>query len=281
MHLRVLGVIEDDRHNRAQTLADHRCPGGAGNAHLREAEQAENEDRVEDDVRDRAGQLCDHGIDRATGRLQKALKRDLAEHAERAQHADIQIRNAVLDDGLDVRLCAHIGANADQAADEHKQIAQQRQQQTVDRDLIDALGVFLPQRARQQRIDADAEANGNGNDDVLQRERHGHGRECILTDARDKDAVHDIIQRLHEHGDHHRDRHGQQELIFRHGAHFIFAKGFFRHIVTPKSIRKQSPTSRMPIIGCPQRNVKGCCIFHLKTTCGRVIIIENVGLVHW
>ena len=238
VHLRVLAMVEDNRHDRTQALTDHRRPGGAGNAHLWEAEQAKNEDRIEDDVRDRADQLRDHGIDRAASRLQKALKRDLAEHAERAQHTDVQIRDTVLNDGRDVRLRTHIGADAEQAANEHEQIAQQRQQQTVDRNLIDALGVFLPQRARQQRIDADAKADGNGNDDVLQRERHGHGRECILTDARDKNAVHDIIQRLHEHGDHHRDRHGQQELIFRHGAHFIFAKGFFRHIVSPKSIRK-------------------------------------------
>ena len=152
-------MIEDDRHDRAQALADHRRPGRAGNAHLREAEQAEDEDRVEDDIRDRTNQLRDHGIDRAAGRLQKALKRDLAEHTERAQHADIEICDAVLDNGLNVRLCAHIGTNADQAGDEHEQIAQQRQQQAVDRDLIDALGVFLPQRARQQRVDADTEAD--------------------------------------------------------------------------------------------------------------------------
>ena len=226
-------MIEDDRHDRAQALADHRRPGRAGNAHLREAEQAEDEDRVEDDIRDRTDQLRDHGIDRAAGRLQKALKRDLAEHTERAQHADIEICDAVLDNGLNVRLCAHIGTNADQAGDEHEQIAQQRQQQAVDRDLIDALGVFLPQRARQQRVDADTEADSDGNDDVLQRERHGHRRERILADARDKDTVHDVVQRLHEHGDHHRDCHRQQELIFGHCAHFVFTKGFLRHSVTP------------------------------------------------
>ena len=70
-------MIEDDRHDRAQALADHRRPGRAGNAHLREAEQAEDQDRIEDNVRDRAGQLRDHGIDRAAGRLQETLEGDL------------------------------------------------------------------------------------------------------------------------------------------------------------------------------------------------------------
>lgn len=100
-------MVEDNRHDRAQTLTDHRRPGGAGDAQLREAEQAEDEDRVEDDIRDRTDQLRDHGIDRAAGRLQKALKRDLAEHTERAQHADIEICDAVLDmDSMSV--CARI-----------------------------------------------------------------------------------------------------------------------------------------------------------------------------
>ena len=233
MHLRIFEVVERHGDDRAQALADHRRPGRAGNAHLREAEQAEDEDRVEDDVRDRTDQLRDHGIDRATGRLQETLEGDLDENAERAQNADVQVRDAVIDDRLNIRLRAHVSTDADQAGDEHEQIAQQRQQQAVDRDLIDALGVFLPQRTREQRIDADAEADSDGNDDVLQRERHGHRRERILADARDKDTVHDVVQRLHEHGDHHRHCHRQQQPIFGHRAHFIFAKGFLRHSVTP------------------------------------------------
>ena len=281
MHLRIFEVVERHGDDRADALTDHRCPGSAGDAELREAEQTEDEDRVEDDVRDRAGQLRDHGIDRAAGRLQEALEGDLDKNAERAQNADVQIRDAVIDNGLDIRLRAHIGADAEQTGDKHEQIAQQRQQQAVDRDLVDTLGVFLAQRTRQQRVDADAKADGNSDDDVLPRKSHGHRRERILADARDKDTVHDVVQRLHEHGDHHRDRHRQQELIFGHCAHFVFTKGFFRHIVTPKCISKQCKTPRMPIIGCPQQNVKVCCIFHLKTTLGRAIIIAPVGLVHW
>ena len=127
-----------------------------------------------------AGQLRDHGIDRAAGRLKEALEGDLNKNAERAQNADVQVRDAVIDDSLNIRLRAHVSTDADQACDKHEQIAQPRKQQTVDRDLIDALGVFLPQRARQQRVDADAEANGNSDNDVLPRKSHRHRRECIL-----------------------------------------------------------------------------------------------------
>ena len=281
MHLRVLEVVEHHGDDRTDALTDHRRPGGAGDAQLREAEQTKDQDRIEDDVRDRAGQLRDHGIDRAAGRLQETLKGDFNKNAERAQNADIQVCDAVIDDRLNIRLRAHVSTDADQACDKHEQIAQPREQQTVDRDLIDTLGIFLPQRARQQRIDADTEADSDGNDDVLPRESHRHRRECILADTRDENTVHDVVQCLHEHGNHHRHRHRQQQLVLGHCAHFIFAKGFFRHIVTPKSICKQSQTSRMFIIGCPQRNVKACRIFHLKTTYGCAIIIALVGLVHW
>ena len=281
VHLRIFEVVERHGDDRTDALTDHRRPGSAGDAELREAKQTENQDRVEDDVRDRAGQLRDHGIDRAAGRLQEALKGDLDKNAERTQNADVQIRDAEIDDGLNIRLRAHIGADAEQTGGEHEQIAQPCKQQTVGRDLIDTLGVFLPKRAREQRIDADAEADSDGDDDVLPRESHRHRRERILADARDENTVHDVVQCLHEHGNHHRHRHRQQQLVLGHCAHFIFAKGFFRHIVTPKSICKQSQTSRMFIIGCPQRNVKACRIFHLKTTYGCVIITASVGLVHW
>ena len=89
MHLRVLEVVEHHGDDRTDALTDHRRPGGAGDAQLREAEQTEDQDRIEDNVRDRAEQLCDHGIDRATGRLQEALEGDLNKNAERAQNADV------------------------------------------------------------------------------------------------------------------------------------------------------------------------------------------------
>lgn len=204
MHLRVFEVVEHHGDDRTDALTDHRRPSGAGDAQLREAEQTEDQDRIEDNVRDRAGQLRDHGIDRAAGRLQEALEGDLNKNAERAQNADVQVRDAVIDDRLNIRLRAHVSTDADQACDKHEQIAQPREQQTVDRDLIDTLGVFLPQRARQQRVDADAEANGNRDNDVLPRKSHRHRRECILADTRDENTVHDVVQCLHEHGNHHR-----------------------------------------------------------------------------
>ena len=233
VHLRIFEVVEHHGDDRADALPDHRCPGSAGDAELREAEQTEDQDRVEDNVRDRAGQLRDHGIDRAAGRLQEALEGDLNKNAERAQNADVQVRDAVIDDRLNIRLRAHVSTDTDQACDKHEQIAQPCKQQTVDRDLIDTLGVFLPQRAREQRIDADTEADSDGNDDVLPRESHRHRRERILADARDENAVHNVVQCLHEHGDHHRHCHRQQQPILGHRAHFIFTKGFLRHSVTP------------------------------------------------
>ena len=58
---------------------------------------------------------------------------------------------------------------------------------------------------------ADAKADGDGVDEVLdgihQRQR-GHG---VLADAGDEVAVHDVVKRVDQHGNHHGQRHGNQQ----------------------------------------------------------------------
>ena len=61
------------------------------------------------------------------------------------------------------------------------------------------------------RVHAHAKADGHGVDEILHRvdeRERGHG---VLTDLRDKEAVHDIIERVDQHGNDHGQRHGQQE----------------------------------------------------------------------
>ena len=63
-------------HQHAQQLAQHRGDGGARHPQLWEAQQAEDEDGVEDDVENGAGKLGKHGVEGIPGCLQ-----DLFEHA--------------------------------------------------------------------------------------------------------------------------------------------------------------------------------------------------------
>ena len=72
-------------HQHAQQLAQHRGDGGARHPQLREAQQAENEDGIEDDVENGAGKLGKHGVEGIPGRLQDLFKHAL-ENEENTGH---------------------------------------------------------------------------------------------------------------------------------------------------------------------------------------------------
>lgn len=63
--VRIFAVVEDHGQNKRHDLAEHRGHGRACDLHARQAEQAEDEDGVKNDVQDRAGALRDEGVDRA------------------------------------------------------------------------------------------------------------------------------------------------------------------------------------------------------------------------
>ena len=56
-------VVEDHGQNKRHDLAEHRGHGCTGDLHARQAEQAEDENGVKNDVQDRAGALRDEGMD--------------------------------------------------------------------------------------------------------------------------------------------------------------------------------------------------------------------------
>ena len=62
----------------------------------------------------------------------------------------------------------------------------------------------------------------HGDHQALEGERQTHGVEGVLTEPGDKHAVHDVVQRLYQHGDHHGHRHTGQQLAYRQNAHLVF-----------------------------------------------------------
>ena len=64
---------------------------------------------------------------------------------------------------------------------------------------------WITEMQRDQCGNADAEADGNRVDEVLHRVDEGQRSHGFLTDAGDKEAVHDVVQCI----DQHRDDHGQ------------------------------------------------------------------------
>ena len=101
------------------------------------------------------------------------------------------------------------------------QIAQREEQADVRR-AVRARLILLAQRAGEQGVHAHARAAGKGDAQRLERECERHGVHCVLTELCHKDAVHHVVERLKQHGYHHRHRHAEEQPADRHGAHFIF-----------------------------------------------------------
>ena len=90
--------VHDQTQDGSNALAQNcgiRC---AGNAELGEAEEAEDHDRVKDDVNDRTGGLADHAQLGAARGLQESLEVHLEEEAQRHACDDGEVCVAVFDD---------------------------------------------------------------------------------------------------------------------------------------------------------------------------------------
>ena len=222
MHVGIAREVEIEADGRADELTDNGGDRRTGDLQPREAEQAENEDGVENDVGGRAGDLRDHGEVRASRRLQQALIIHLEEQADRAADADGHIAAPVSDDLRVVRLKAEERSRKRPADEGEERKIAQREEQTDIRRAVRAHLILLAQRAGEQRVHAHARAAGKGDAQRLERERERHGVHRVLTELCHKDAVHHVVKRLKQHGYHHRHRHAEEQPADRHGAHFIF-----------------------------------------------------------
>ena len=123
-------------------------------------------------------------------------------------------------------VCEHEGAAAEETEEQKDGVAHQRKEHAVFGHAVGPLAVARAQSARQKRVDADRRARGQADHQVLRRKAEGHRRERLLADHADKDAVHDVVKRLHQHRDHQRHRHVQYEFSDGHDAHFVFRRLF-------------------------------------------------------
>ena len=242
-NLRVLADVHHQADRRRDPLAEDGRIGRARNTHLREAEQAEDENRVKNDVDDCARALADHRQQRAAGALQQALKEDLHENAHRADHDDGRIVDAALHDFLDVRLHLKIRAHNRHAAEHEDQAADEQQHDAVGRRAVHAFLVLRAQRAREHRVQAHAQTRRNRDHQVLNREGHAQRRQRVFAHARHKHGIHHVVERLHQHGNHNRQAHGKEQLAHGHHAHFILLHGRFVFHIVFSRVRHDVPHS--------------------------------------
>ena len=150
------------------------------------------------------------------------LKAELAEDADGAAQADGGILRAVFHDHLfPASLKLEKGAgeeNADQR--ENHEVAQGQEDAGVG-SLVRHVLLLFTQRAGKQGIDAHGGAAAKGDHQVLKRKCEGHGIQGILTELGHENAVHNVVQRLHQHGDHHGNGHACQQPADRQNAHLV------------------------------------------------------------
>ena len=218
-NLDVLAVVQEHRHPEGDDLADH---GGDGRA-LRAHPKAQYEYGVQYDVDDGAGALGEHRVDGAAGGLHQPLEHDLAEHAEAEAADGGQVVHAVVDERLDLGLGGEERPHAEQAEQQEQHIAHQRQEHAVLGHLVGALRVLRAQRPGEQRVHAHRRAGGEPDHQVLGREGQRHRRQRRLVVARHEEAVHHVVQRLHQHGQYHRQRHVDNQLGDGHDAHLVLS----------------------------------------------------------
>ena len=227
--LNVLSVVQHHCQDKGDDLADDGGHRSAGDLHAGQAEIAEDQDRVQDDVDDCAGALGDQGIAGAAGGLEQTLQEDLAENAEGHDADDADIGHTV-GDGLSVRReGAHIDIGTENAEEDKEQGADSRQKDAVEGAAVDLVHIFFAQSTGEEGVDTDGDARGHADHDILHREGQGDGGEGVVVhggNAGDEDAVHHVIQGLHQHGQGHGQGHGKEQPTHGTHAHFVFLQGF-------------------------------------------------------
>ena len=92
-----------------------------------------------------------------------------------------------------------------------------------------SLGLFVVARAKVQcdhGIDADTEADGDGVGKILDREHQRQRSHGVFADAGHKQAVYNVVQTVHQHGNNIGQRHGYQQRQHR----FFFHKGLVHSV---------------------------------------------------
>ena len=88
MYFMVKQMIKQQPERHCENLTRNRSDGGALYTHFRHTEQAENQNWIEDYIRNRTDALCDHIKDRHTRSLHNTLRCKLQKTAEREYAAD-------------------------------------------------------------------------------------------------------------------------------------------------------------------------------------------------
>lgn len=196
----------------------------------RTAQPAKDQNGIQHDVDQCAGNLGDGGLHGSAGGLQQLFISQVHGHAQGANGADPQIAYCKLRCqgipglGVDIRRYAH------QPEQQIYPEGAKGQEDGIAGNGACLLPVSCPQAFGQQCVDAHAGTHADRYHQHLHRERQCQGvyRQIPhisdllrVRHAADKVAVHNVVQSLQGHGNDHRRPHAQQQPAYRNGTHFV------------------------------------------------------------
>ena len=271
----------------AHGLTEHRGNGRAPHAQP----EPEDQDGVEDNVDHRA----DHG-GKHTG-LGKALRGDKRVHAQHHQHehracnVDAAVAQGVRQGGIagteqpQQHRCPGIEANGQHHGKEHQY------GKAVGDDLFGLLPVPLPQSNGGARRAARAHQHGKS----VQQHQNGceqpHAGQRCRANARnvaDVNAVHDVIQQIHDLRYHGGDHELQHQLFDAAGAHILFCLCHWNALLYTSNLKnivpiilgsrpKEQPFLQRNRAFCPKNAKRHGCVWLAAVPCrnGRKVLTEN------
>lgn len=201
MNVFVVFYIKHDCQEHRKELADDGGDCGAGDAQFRSAEKSEDQNGIENDVRDRSGSLGQHREEGPSGSLKDPFHRDFHKDSKAQHCTEAHIGDAV---GIDFRIAGLKGEKRfRQKKSEHSDNdrTEQCQKNTIVCRVVCAVKFFFSEALRQQSVDSDGGAGSYGDHQVLDREHKGYGGQGVLIDLCDKGAVDNVVQGLDQHGD--------------------------------------------------------------------------------
>ena len=204
MDLLIIAQVQEQAQTGGDRLSKDRGQGGAGYAQSGKAAQAEDHDRIKNNVDDRAGRLGDHTVNGQACRLQQTLKGHLEEQSCRQTGHDPQIGGAHADDLRVLCLGTDKSAGQEKTDQQESQEIAEGQEETVGRGRVGPVITLFSQGTGQEGVDTDTGTGAQGDHQVLQRKSQGNGGQGFFTETGYKDAVDYVVQGLYQHGDHHR-----------------------------------------------------------------------------
>ena len=226
---KALSHNDERRHNLPRNSSN----GSTGDPHFRKAEKAEDQKRVENDVRDRAEDLGDHWRFHIADRLQHLCPDALEEQPEAEYAYDPAIYRYIAYHRVRRGGYSRIGGH-DRPADRSEQKPQRGGERCSHTGiLIRLFRLAHAELCRHHRIDPHARSDGESDHQKLDRIDDGQSRQAGFRIPAHKQTVHDIIKRLNELREHHRRRETQQNFadFFRSEQFAVF------HFGTPRFSR--------------------------------------------